>query len=89
MYFRIEQQYQSVLTLWHESHINMKSIVSWHYLVNEIDRIRASNVASVSEDVYVDLMCPQTPCHIQGEAYTSSGLGGSPVRPLCHSASAR
>ncbi|XP_032756786.1 dystonin isoform X2 [Rattus rattus] len=44
---RIEQQYQSVLTLWHESHINMKSIVSWHYLVNEIDRIRASNVASI------------------------------------------
>uniref|UniRef100_A0A8I6ABJ6 Dystonin n=1 Tax=Rattus norvegicus TaxID=10116 RepID=A0A8I6ABJ6_RAT len=44
---RIEQQYQSVLTLWHESHVNMKSIVSWHYLVNEIDRIRASNVASI------------------------------------------
>nr|XP_045012117.1 dystonin isoform X7 [Jaculus jaculus] len=44
---RIEQQYQSVLTLWHESHINMKSVVSWHYLVNEIDRIRASNVASI------------------------------------------
>ncbi|XP_055462411.1 dystonin isoform X3 [Psammomys obesus] len=44
---RIEQQYQSVLTLWHESHINMKSVVSWHYLVNEIDRIRASDVASI------------------------------------------
>ncbi|XP_012576219.1 PREDICTED: dystonin isoform X1 [Condylura cristata] len=44
---RIEQQYQNVLTLWHESHINMKSVVSWHYLVNEIDRIRASNVASI------------------------------------------
>ncbi|XP_027296167.2 dystonin isoform X3 [Cricetulus griseus] len=44
---RIEQQYQNVLTLWHESHINMKSVVSWHYLVSEIDRIRASNVASI------------------------------------------
>ncbi|XP_070312817.1 dystonin isoform X13 [Odocoileus virginianus] len=44
---RIEQQYQNVLTLWHESHINMKSVVSWHYLINEIDRIRASNVASI------------------------------------------
>ncbi|XP_019480134.1 PREDICTED: dystonin, partial [Hipposideros armiger] len=44
---RIEQQYQNVLTLWHETHINMKSVVSWHYLVNEIDRIRASNVASI------------------------------------------
>ncbi|XP_061253767.1 dystonin isoform X2 [Bos javanicus] len=44
---RIEQQYQNVLTLWHESHINMKSVVSWHHLINEIDRIRASNVASI------------------------------------------
>ncbi|XP_004424057.1 PREDICTED: dystonin isoform X10 [Ceratotherium simum simum] len=44
---RIEQQYQNVLTLWHESHIDMKSVVSWHYLINEIDRIRASNVASI------------------------------------------
>ncbi|XP_004696396.1 dystonin isoform X6 [Echinops telfairi] len=44
---RIEQQYQNVLALWHESHINMKSVVSWHYLVSEIDRIRASNVASI------------------------------------------
>lgn len=48
IHFRIEQQYQNVLTLWHESHINMKSVVSWHYLINEIDRVRASNVASVS-----------------------------------------
>ncbi|KAM6166492.1 dystonin isoform 5-T5 [Erethizon dorsatum] len=44
---RIEQQYQNVLTLWHESHINMKSVVSWHYLINEIDGVRASNVASI------------------------------------------
>ncbi|XP_069343596.1 dystonin isoform X6 [Eulemur rufifrons] len=44
---RIEQQYQNVLSLWHESHINMKSVVSWHYLINEIDKIRASNVASI------------------------------------------
>ncbi|XP_075859391.1 dystonin isoform X17 [Microcebus murinus] len=44
---RIEQQYQNVLSLWHESHINMKSVVSWNYLINEIDKIRASNVASI------------------------------------------
>ncbi|XP_068926774.1 dystonin isoform X23 [Petaurus breviceps papuanus] len=44
---RIEQQFQNVLALWHESHINMKSVVSWHYLVDEIDRVRASNVASI------------------------------------------
>lgn len=57
--FRIEQQYQSVLALWHESHINMKSVVSWHYLVNDIDRIRASNVASVSINVHINQMFPK------------------------------
>lgn len=64
VYFRIEQQYQNVLTLWHESHINMKSVVSWHYLVNEIDRIRASNVASVSINLHIYLTCPKiwAPC---------------------------
>ncbi|XP_038626613.1 dystonin isoform X5 [Tachyglossus aculeatus] len=44
---RIEQQFQNVLALWHESHINMKSVVSWHYLTHEIDTIRAGNVASI------------------------------------------
>lgn len=46
--FRIEQQFQNVLALWHESHVNMKSVVSWHYLTNEIEVVRAGNVASVS-----------------------------------------
>uniref|UniRef100_A0A8C6Y493 Dystonin n=1 Tax=Naja naja TaxID=35670 RepID=A0A8C6Y493_NAJNA len=44
---RIEQQYQTVLALWHESHINLKSVVSWHYLTTEIETVRASNVASI------------------------------------------
>uniref|UniRef100_A0A8B9EQC7 Dystonin n=1 Tax=Anser cygnoides TaxID=8845 RepID=A0A8B9EQC7_ANSCY len=41
---RIEQQFQNVLALWHESHVNMKSVVSWHYLTNEIEAVRAGNV---------------------------------------------
>ncbi|XP_041420653.1 dystonin isoform X18 [Xenopus laevis] len=44
---RIEQMYQSALTLWHESHINIKSTVSWHYLMNEIEGIRASKVSTI------------------------------------------
>ncbi|XP_069036167.1 dystonin isoform X12 [Lepisosteus oculatus] len=44
---RIEQLYQNVLTLWHRSHINMKSIVSWRYLMNDIEAIRNGNVASI------------------------------------------
>ncbi|XP_078397938.1 dystonin isoform X19 [Cetorhinus maximus] len=44
---RIEQLYQNVLALWHQSHINMKSVVSWHYLMSEISTIRAWNVSSI------------------------------------------
>ncbi|CAM9961053.1 unnamed protein product [Bubo scandiacus] len=44
---RIEQQFQNVLALWHESHVNMKSVVSWRYLTNEIEAVRAGNVASI------------------------------------------
>lgn len=45
---RIEQLYQKVLALWHRSHVNMKSVVSWHYLMMDIRNIRKSTVASVS-----------------------------------------
>lgn len=44
---RTEQLYQNVLALWHHSHINMKSVVSWHYLMADIRAIRNWNVASV------------------------------------------
>uniref|UniRef100_A0A8C4Z269 Dystonin n=1 Tax=Gadus morhua TaxID=8049 RepID=A0A8C4Z269_GADMO len=44
---RIEQTYQNVLSLWHHSHVNMKSVVSWHYLMADIRAIRNWNVASV------------------------------------------
>uniref|UniRef100_A0A672SPZ7 Dystonin n=1 Tax=Sinocyclocheilus grahami TaxID=75366 RepID=A0A672SPZ7_SINGR len=39
---RIEQLYQNALALWHHSHINMKSVVSWHYLMTDIRTIRKS-----------------------------------------------
>ncbi|TKS85463.1 Dystonin 230 kDa bullous pemphigoid antigen 230/240 kDa bullous pemphigoid antigen [Collichthys lucidus] len=44
---RIEQLYQNVLALWHHSHINMKSVVSWHYLMADIQAIRNWNVSSI------------------------------------------
>ncbi|XP_056116139.1 dystonin isoform X1 [Rhinichthys klamathensis goyatoka] len=44
---RIEQLYQNVLALWHHSHVNMKSVVSWHYLMTDIRAIRKSTVASI------------------------------------------
>ncbi|XP_017268354.1 dystonin isoform X5 [Kryptolebias marmoratus] len=44
---RTEQLYQNVLALWHRSHINMKSVASWHYLMADIRAIRNWNVASI------------------------------------------
>nr|XP_061794508.1 dystonin-like [Nerophis lumbriciformis] len=43
---KTEQLYQNVLSLWHHSHINMKSVVSWHCLMADIRTIRHWNVAS-------------------------------------------
>lgn len=53
---RTEQLYQNVLALWHHSHINMKSVVSWHYLMADIRAIRNWNVASVCLKYYVFLL---------------------------------
>ncbi|XP_029031772.1 dystonin isoform X27 [Betta splendens] len=44
---KTEQLYQTVLALWHRSHINMKSVVSYHYLMADIRAIRNWNVASI------------------------------------------
>ncbi|XP_069572874.1 microtubule-actin cross-linking factor 1, isoforms 1/2/3/4 isoform X10 [Brachyistius frenatus] len=33
---RTEQLYQKVMSLWHQLHVNMKSVVSWHYLLKDI-----------------------------------------------------
>lgn len=88
MYFRIEQQYQNVLTLWHETHINMKSVVSWHYLINEIDKIRASNVASVSVNLHINLICPKNVGHfvMKSRVCICCTIGWSPAEPvLVHS----
>lgn len=49
---RTEQLYQNVLALWHRSHINMKSVASWHYLMADIRAIRNWNVASVCLNSY-------------------------------------
>uniref|UniRef100_A0A670ZXR1 Microtubule actin crosslinking factor 1 n=1 Tax=Pseudonaja textilis TaxID=8673 RepID=A0A670ZXR1_PSETE len=33
---RVEQLYQKVMSLWHQLHVNMKSLVSWNYLRKDI-----------------------------------------------------
>uniref|UniRef100_H3AVM2 Microtubule actin crosslinking factor 1 n=1 Tax=Latimeria chalumnae TaxID=7897 RepID=H3AVM2_LATCH len=40
---RIEQLYQNVMSLWHQLHVNMKSVVSWKYLVKDIENVQGWN----------------------------------------------
>lgn len=47
---RIEQYYEAILALWNQLYINMKSLVSWHYCMIDIEKIRAMTIAKV---------CPQ------------------------------
>ncbi|KAG7276970.1 hypothetical protein CRUP_016460, partial [Coryphaenoides rupestris] len=42
-----EATYQNALSLWHRSHVNIKSVVSWHYLMADIRAVRNWNVASL------------------------------------------
>uniref|UniRef100_A0A7N6A7R6 SH3 domain-containing protein n=1 Tax=Anabas testudineus TaxID=64144 RepID=A0A7N6A7R6_ANATE len=40
---RAEQLYQKVMSLWHQLHVNMKSVVSWHYLLKDIRTVRCQS----------------------------------------------
>ncbi|XP_072532164.1 microtubule-actin cross-linking factor 1 isoform X11 [Salminus brasiliensis] len=44
---RMEQQYQNVMSLWHQLHMNMKSVVSWHYLQKDISNISSWTLDSL------------------------------------------
>nr|XP_046274634.1 microtubule-actin cross-linking factor 1 isoform X9 [Scatophagus argus] len=44
---RAEQLYQKVMSLWHQLHINMKSVVSWHYLLKDIRNVSGWNLDTV------------------------------------------
>ncbi|XP_042296325.1 microtubule-actin cross-linking factor 1 isoform X12 [Sceloporus undulatus] len=41
---RVEQLYQKVMSLWHQLHVNMKSLVSWNYLRKDISMVQGWNV---------------------------------------------
>ncbi|KAG9492974.1 hypothetical protein GDO78_001103 [Eleutherodactylus coqui] len=44
MAVRVEQLYQKVMALWHQLHINTKSLISWHYLRKDIDLVQGWNM---------------------------------------------
>ncbi|XP_043854390.1 microtubule-actin cross-linking factor 1-like isoform X17 [Dromiciops gliroides] len=41
---RVEQSYQKVMTLWHQLHVNTKSLISWHYLRKDLDLAQSWNL---------------------------------------------
>uniref|UniRef100_A0A3Q2WWT3 Microtubule actin crosslinking factor 1 n=1 Tax=Haplochromis burtoni TaxID=8153 RepID=A0A3Q2WWT3_HAPBU len=51
---RAEQLYQKVMSLWHQLHVNMKSVVSWHYLLKDIKTVSGWNLDTVRS----------SPCHV-------------------------
>lgn len=48
MLLRIEQYYDAIMALWNQLYINMKSLVSWHYCLIDIEKIKAMTIAKVS-----------------------------------------
>ncbi|KAM9839141.1 microtubule-actin cross-linking factor 1, isoforms 1/2/3/4 [Aulostomus maculatus] len=44
---RTEQLYQKVMSLWHQLHVNMKSVVSWHYLLKDVRTVSEWNLDTV------------------------------------------
>ncbi|XP_053563261.1 microtubule-actin cross-linking factor 1 isoform X2 [Bombina bombina] len=41
---RVEQLYQKVMSVWHQLHVNTKSLISWHYLRKDLDVVQGWNV---------------------------------------------
>ncbi|XP_032435994.1 microtubule-actin cross-linking factor 1 isoform X17 [Xiphophorus hellerii] len=44
---RAEQLYQKVMSLWHQLHVNMKSVVTWHYVLKDIRSVSGWTLDSV------------------------------------------
>ena len=43
----MEQLYQNVMALWHQLHVNMKSVVSWHYLQKDVRTVSSWSLDTV------------------------------------------
>lgn len=59
---RIEQYYEAILALWNQLYINMKSLVSWHYCMIDIEKIKAMTIAKVrpQDPLAAQRGCPAT-----------------------------
>lgn len=75
---RIEQYYEAILALWNQLYINMKSLVSWHYCMIDIEKIRAMTIAKVCTTLgpgsrhcsCVTRVCPLSETHSESQIST-------------------
>lgn len=49
--------YQKVMSLWHQLHVNMKSVVSWHYLLKDIRTVSGWNLDTVRHSLILLFFC--------------------------------
>ena len=45
---RVEQSYQKVMALWHQLHVNTKSLISWNYLRKDLDLVQTWDTEKVT-----------------------------------------
>lgn len=80
---RIEQYYEAILALWNQLYINMKSLVSWHYCMIDIEKIRAMTIAKVRHqlalpaDQRLDVFCPKQTLQYPVQMYVQQNYGPS------------
>ncbi|OWK04762.1 MACF1, partial [Cervus elaphus hippelaphus] len=48
---RVEQSYQKVMALWHQLHVNTKSLISWNYLRKDLDLVKTWNLEKVMKNL--------------------------------------
>nr|XP_046156288.1 desmoplakin-like isoform X3 [Oncorhynchus gorbuscha] len=53
-----EQYYEAILSVWNQLYINIKSLISWQYCVQDITRINSLTITMLSR------MCPEEYCSI-------------------------
>lgn len=45
---RLEATHQQLLVLWHQLHLDMRSLLSWQYLIRDIQQIQSWSHLTVS-----------------------------------------
>ncbi|XP_030064751.1 desmoplakin isoform X3 [Microcaecilia unicolor] len=72
---KIEQYYEAILALWNQLYINMKSMVSWHYCMIDIEKIRAMTLAKLKTMRYEDYQKVVTDLEVHYQDFLKNSQG--------------